>query len=580
MFIMHRTYRRRAGLTLIEMLVVLALTLFIMTLFTTLFVQATGGMNNARGLSRLDQSLRTTLTLLRKDLHDVYIDGNGVTSPANVFAPGTTLAIPSAGYFSIEENSPAVRQGLDQWGIPVEVDVDDVLRFTAARDGTGPQELFYATVPLSNPPLDYERTLDNFGAPLSRFDRVDDGVTTSRYAEVVYFLRPNGNQPSADQVRGHQKGDDADTDSATVITPGLSQPQTYTLYRKQILVLPEEVATQLDNTVSIDQYSRFAGFSVKPDPDNLGMLKFNHPGMLDLRKNRFGYHHHQGEDAMSPIADTGNDYPLSWTNPSNSTNSSASRSIFSLNSAAAGGRAQWFGAPTSLETNFPLVNFFASIHNAILSNDADDDENGVLGGTAGSDFDALNSAWAANAALPYDHGDDILLENVISFDVKVYDNDPRNEENAVIFNASRPTVGVNPSRFTNANNPGTRSYEFVDLGYRGDEGGVWTQINNEYVTSTNGFDFASNPPYGFPGRWRLPGIAPTGVANSATYMPVRTYDTWSDEYVINPADVDVNNLLKPVPYAKPLPALQIKLRVWDPKSGVVRETEFIHRFAD
>lgn len=568
----------RAGLTLIEMLVVLALTLFIMTLFSTLFVQATGGMNNARGIARIDQGLRTALTLIRKDLNDVVLQGP--TNPGTAFQTEMT----TGGYFMLEENSPAIRQGLDQWGVPVEVDVDDVLAFTAERNQTSPQEVFYGTIPDEN--VEAIRFLDNFGAS-SNFDGVNDGIVASRFGEIVYFLRPSESQPTADQVRGHGKADDADTDNPQ--TPTTTQPVLYTLYRRQLVVLPDAVIDQFENsgyTIPVENYySRFE-ISAKPDPVTPTIIRFNRLSTLDERKNRFGIHH----DPMG----TGADYPLSWTGPTSS--SADSQSVFALNNGAEGERMQWFGRPISVETNLELTDFFTSVGTAISGEDADSDENAVLG--PGNDFTAANTAWEDNATISYRHGEDILLENVLSFDIKVYDDDPRTD-NEIALADSAPTFGVNPLRTTTVG-AGERLPEFVDLGYRipvdssiaSSERDYWQNtINAGYNdTAATPFYFATDPvnrPFGFPERWRFPGRAltfpVTGAANAVepNYTPVRTYDTWSDAYVIDPtvADADATQL-RPVPYAKPLKAIQIKIRVLEPKSGVVREETLIHRFSD
>lgn len=559
---------RRAGLTLIEMMVVLALTLFMMTLFTSLFVQATGGMNNAQGITRIDQSLRTTITVLRKDLSDVVLQGP--QTPGGAFISER----PTGGYFMIEENSPAIRQGLDQWNMPVEVDVDDVLAFTAQRDGTSAQEMFYGSVIHSSPATDYELFLDNYGSPQSRFDNLNDGVTSSRYAEIVYFLRPSDFQPSADEVRGHLKEDDADSDDPRATTSTLLRPVLYTLYRRQLVVLEDDIANapELTGTVPVENYYSKFEISAKPDPDNPQYMKFNTIGSLDLRRNRFGlYHDPSLED---------NDYPLSWTGPSS--NSSETREYFRLNNNATGDRMQWFGRPISLETNLPLQNFFESIATAITNEDADPDENGVIGSSlnATNDFDDADAAWRSDSSVPYRYGEDVLLENVISFDIKVYDDDPRVESNATIAAGSLPTIAVNTTRNSGTVVADQRAPEFIDLGYRGDEGGVWTSANTAYTDTSSDLSYSQNQTtFGFPARWRLPGVALT--TSAPAYSPVRTYDTWSDEYEINPdAAVANGTTLRPIPYPKPLRAIQIKIRTLDPKSGVVREVALIHRFSE
>src|SRR5262249_10464362 len=54
----ERLERRRAGFTLVEMLVAVALVIIMMTLFATIFQMATGAMQKQKGLSENDQRVR------------------------------------------------------------------------------------------------------------------------------------------------------------------------------------------------------------------------------------------------------------------------------------------------------------------------------------------------------------------------------------------------------------------------------------------------------------------------------------------------------------------------------------------
>lgn len=110
---------RRAGFTLVEMLVTVALVLLMMTLFAQVFQGATKSMNQQKGMAENDQKARRLTILLRKDIESrTFLD-------VKPFAPrNNTPEFPNTrrGYFSISENDPNNMQ-------------DDVLQFTTELSG-------------------------------------------------------------------------------------------------------------------------------------------------------------------------------------------------------------------------------------------------------------------------------------------------------------------------------------------------------------------------------------------------------------------------------------------------------------
>ena len=67
--------------------------------------------------------------------------------------------------------------------------------------------------------------------------------------------------------------------------------------------------------------------------------------------------------------------------------------------------------------------------------------------------------------------------------------------------------------------------------------------------------------------------------NPGNWNPRNVYDSWSDAsgYSANPAAASEANF-RPVPYPRPLKAIQIKLRVLEPRSGITREVTLVHYF--
>ncbi len=100
----------RSGFTLVEMLVAVALVLLMMSLFAEIFSLATGSMSRQKGVSENDQRARMVLTLLKGDLE------KRTFRDVVPFVPGTTTnsipyisqAMPNRrGYICYSENNPA-----------------------------------------------------------------------------------------------------------------------------------------------------------------------------------------------------------------------------------------------------------------------------------------------------------------------------------------------------------------------------------------------------------------------------------------------------------------------------------------
>ena len=151
--------RRPRGVTLVEMLVVVALVVLMMVILVQIFQSATGAMSASRTVQELDVNLRQVDSIIRSDLAGVTAK---MTPPNN---PND-----NRGYFEYGENAYADAQGED---------TDDYLAFTTrAPDGkffTGRQWLGPAAA--GQPPIN---------------QRIQPTTITSQVAEVIYFLR-NGN---------------------------------------------------------------------------------------------------------------------------------------------------------------------------------------------------------------------------------------------------------------------------------------------------------------------------------------------------------------------------------------------------
>jgi type II secretory pathway component PulJ len=111
-------------------------------------------------------------------------------------------------------------------------------------------------------------------------------------------------------------------------------------------------------------------------------------------------------------------------------------------------------------------------------------------------------------------GEDVVLTNVLSFDVKVWD---RNTD------------------------------EFVDLGA---EGTIWDLDDPINVNNQPGLNLPKS---------NLP-------------KELRTWDSWTKEYKKG------DETLELPPYTEPLEAIQITIRCFDPASRIIKQTTVVHRF--
>lgn len=419
----------RRGMTLVEMLVAMTLTLVLMGAVAQIFGMFGRGLNGSRAVTELYERMRATGFRLREDL-------NGVTVDTSAIPP--VLAARNNGYFEYIEGpetdrityfsgsafnkaNGAVVDGkwvgspepyLAQVGSDDRLvgDIDDVLLFTTRASG----ELFSGHVDTRN-------------------GNLAGGSVRSPYAEVVWFCRP---------------------------TPNTSNPRTYTLYRRQRLVMAHPGAEPFVNTVAGGQATNSFG----GPPNTLPFTKWtdlyartdvscrrqgtlaipNSLGDLTRRENRFLH---------------GSTFPFEFPHP-----------------------------------------LYA--------------------------YDAENHTFDNN---PARFGEDIILTNVLAFDVRLWDPDALVQ--AVPAGASRVAVEPGDNGYIP---PGSPNYPavgapgfgsqgaYVDLGWNGSPGAV--AVGAPFPTA------GATP---FQGRGSLVSNAPGN--RSFTHA---TYDTWTDFYELNGVDED------------------------------------------
>lgn len=723
--------RNRRGFTLVELLVSVALTVFMLTLFATLFSAGNDAVRIARGTSEVDRTVQSAITKLRRDLQFVYV-GDNVSLGKAFSAPDQ---VPTAGYFTIEENMPGspppylsdnnasnsiydpslksfvqslqgrvaltpigyggpstpvtlYRQGIDERGLPVDADVDDVLAFTVKLTGNSPENVFYGRVPIGS-------ILDSDLDPGSRFDQPDNGIFTSPYAEVIYFLRADRPYTLSDINRSALGSDDG----------RISTPATYTLYRRELLLLSPQQRTDVEKKITTGAYgavdasgagrtasalndiariqsipnylalnptlnsangayynpsvyqnydvSFYFGFdSRKFTSGNVGnltffSLRFNDTNTIRLRQNRYGLQWLvtpplnsillQSPDAAAP----GYDHPPI---------ANALVRMYVPGPTPSGNTLWWHGRPTLYEST--LVGA-TGVYDAAY--------NPVIGGGHLASYDTLSdksSAYYTTTAPTSDarrRDADVLLNNVISFDVKVLNDDIVQGLNTAVLGLGttgsvydpvsgtyrvQPIPTADPASWpgartsalaaldpvfnttilparpgqlaANASRPwlaslsaGLIQQDFVDIGYSltpemtatpfmiAPSPLTPTLVMEPVNLSASITTIPTNPaaiPWGSqtPARWMS-----TGRRESSYnfYMPTAmiplgmVYDTWAPEYR---PELFANNLLgAPItvspqpflpPYDRPIRGLQITIRILEPKTGLTREFQIVHRF--
>ncbi len=184
---------QRSGFTLIEMLISVALLLIIVTIFGQIFSIATNAIVTQRGIGVNDQKARTLDVTMRADLDNIsykpLAGDDGIIPMIGKFTPGPSNATPfdqnineveyngdiideaMQGYFYISENNP-------------DDDTDDVLAFTTLASSD--EEPYYVNaINLAS----WTSTLTGNDHPDFDDGVLDNGTATSRKAEVCYFLR-------------------------------------------------------------------------------------------------------------------------------------------------------------------------------------------------------------------------------------------------------------------------------------------------------------------------------------------------------------------------------------------------------
>ena len=479
------TMQHAHGLSVIELLAATVISLIVMGATVQLFGTVGAQISNGRSNIELGDRVRSAVERLRRDLAGVTVDMRTWTRPEE-----------ASGYFEIVKG---LQSNWDKNASPASA----IGTPGATLTGYTADGLFFTT---------RTRDLPFVGRAVNTSGQ--NVTLESQVAEVAWFMQPTLNASG----------------TATI-------PPTYTLYRRQMLVLPgvgTTIATGTPAAIPVSQfYDSYNGvpsgtvplcdISAHPDGTNpwpSTTMILNSLADLSYRESRFAHY-------FAPLS--GNQTDL-WGNPNA------------------------FGSGT---VPFPIY---------------------------APTVKPFPATPPADPNLRY--GEDVVLANVLSFDVKVWDpgapviKDPK---------SSNPLVPSDPGYTSTGSVLGYGAY--VDLDW-----------NGSIITNPSG-----QPPCYFAGPYYGNGYKsyqPASTTTSASY-----YDTWSAGYeawLYNPnagqpgssiqsfngfqdapagsttvADggVDgVNERLTCPPYPVPLRGVQIKIRTYEFSSKQVREVTIQQSF--
>lgn len=173
--------RRRTGFTIVELLVAMALILFIMAILSEAFAAGFKAFRDLKALGEMNERLRTATNTLRKYLAADHFEGRKRLSDPNFWREGP----PREGFFRIEQDGPSTPEGTSNTLVSSFRATNHRLHFTAKLRGNARGEFFPASVAgVTNSPA--------LTALLPQVEGYRD-VTAAYHAqwvEVQVFLRP------------------------------------------------------------------------------------------------------------------------------------------------------------------------------------------------------------------------------------------------------------------------------------------------------------------------------------------------------------------------------------------------------
>lgn len=295
--------KRRQGFTLVELLVSMALIIFIMAILSQAFQAALGTFRNLKAQGDMAEKLRSTMQILERDLAADHFRGGKRLSDPSFWTNGP----PQQGFFRVWHGTPSTAlgpnnflEGADTSGIGSYRSIDHSLAFTVKLRGNDMGDFFSASAVGSGLGANLlMSSVQSFGPPESRYQATSGGAYNFQWAEVAWFMQPQINPNTL--IQDVTAPDPAAVNPVTGFAPAPPLP-LFTLSRRQRLLVPDNnlvaldlVAKNMPPLVPITQYANYLEVSCSPDYkiyNNLGTppgnLYFNNPADITIPWRRFG----------------------------------------------------------------------------------------------------------------------------------------------------------------------------------------------------------------------------------------------------------------------------------------------------
>jgi type II secretory pathway pseudopilin PulG len=553
---------RRGGFTIVEMMVAVALTLLLMTLVVSVMSQVMESVSTSRATIEMNDRLRHARERLQQDLAGVTLVPNPPHRPEN-----------GEGYFEYIEGpmGPAAPVNIAPLADGIyALDTDEVATLKQPPDNA--------------PPTDFTGATNNGGfAPDRTVGDLDD---------VLMFTSRAQSEPFVGRYSGTTMVESREAEIAYFV-------RGTTLYRRVLLIRPDlslsAVTTNYyaQNDVSARQEGGATPQNVTATTAAAYLVP-NTLGDLTKRENRFGHQpyawpHDARVWGALGLATLQECSAPTWPFPYN--NGAGGAPSGSLWGSDIAGRRYLLPSPFTSLTNNRLPLTLNGTFDAWRNPHPYDEVNRVTG---------ILTAYQNGPRV----AEDVILPNVLSFDVKVWDPGAPlvMDTNGAVHQPGDPAY----LRVINSGPTVVGFGAFVDLNYLKS----YDTVNAIGNPPADGFVQSGELPFAVPsgtppiqfgsfGDTRS-GVAGAGATATPPYLPA-VYDTWSTHYesdgidqngdnnvdsVSNGIDDDNQNgvddpgeMEAPPPYPYPLRAVQIKIRVFEPDSRQIREVTVVHEFS-
>src|SRR5262245_29548405 len=174
--------RRRSGFTIVELLVAMALIIFIMAILAEAFSAGLGTFRRLKAIGDMNERLRIASSIIRRSLAADHFEGKKRLSDRDFWKDGP----PREGFFRLYQGSAGTQEGTDIDGNASYRATDHGLHFAVKLRGNNRGDFFRAAVPAAG------SSLLLLPLPDSRFQEAGDSTFCSPWAEVALFLKDTG----------------------------------------------------------------------------------------------------------------------------------------------------------------------------------------------------------------------------------------------------------------------------------------------------------------------------------------------------------------------------------------------------